>query len=68
MNMIEKCGIKVGQVWTSADGVGHKITVIDTTAWAPCDDVVVESRTGSVIRQYRIDAFKLTYRYMLVKP
>jgi hypothetical protein len=57
-------GIRVGQTYTAADGSNSKLTVVDVTTYANCDDVVVYDSINKAER--RIDAFKLAMvRYKL---
>ena len=70
MSMIERYGIKVGQIYHAADGSGGTVEVIDTTTFADCDDVVVKYSVNSLtlLEPRRIDAFKLAaVRYTLCK-
>lgn len=64
-----KYGIKVGQIYTAADGsrAGHIVT--DVVAFADFDDVVTNPFTPAGFKGdgNRIDAFKLAViRYQLV--
>ncbi len=69
MSLIERYGIKVGQIYHRADGTeDHTLEVTDITTFADCDDVVVkETIEGLTMRDTRrIDAFKLArVRYFL---
>lgn len=57
-------GIREGQTYTAADGSNSKLTVVDVTTYADCDDVVVYDSIKKAER--RIDAFKLAMvRYRL---
>ena len=53
----EKYDIKVGQIWTSADGSKGGVEVVDIDTYAYCDDVVVRCLIRNI--EYRIDTFKL---------
>ena len=61
MSLIERYGIKVGQIYHAADGSDLTLKVTDTTSFADCDDVVVSETVGTVtmLNTRRIDAFKL---------
>lgn len=64
-------GIRPGQIWTSADGAGIRVEVIDVTTHESVDDVIVQwiKRDGTRPEPpYRIDAWKLAkVRYTLEK-
>ena len=58
MKLIKKYGVRVGDVYESSSG--SEVTVVDTTTYAFCDDVVVKhSDNAENGRQWRIDAWKL---------
>lgn len=48
--------LNVGDKFTSVDGSGHQLTVIDIDTYADKEDAVVQRPDG---REYRIDWFKL---------
>jgi hypothetical protein len=56
-------GVENGQVYTSADGSGHVLLVVDCLTFADVDDVVVREPDGNTMK---IDSFKLAMvRYRL---
>jgi len=58
-------GIKVGQKWTSADGAGHVIEIVDVTTHADVNDAIVRRIDGF---EYRLDFWKLAkVRYELLE-
>lgn len=60
-SMIKQCGIEVGQIWTAADGSGHRVKVVDIETYARVDDVVIVDlfKDGLIGEPRRIDAYKL---------
>lgn len=62
----ERYGIRVGQVYSAADGISlSRLTVVDVDTHRVCADVVVRDELSGV--ECRIDAFKLAMvRYKLV--
>ena len=62
--MEAKYGIKVGQIYTPADGSNGALIVKDIDMFSKCDDVVVYDTIAK--KERRIDAFKLAMvRYTL---
>lgn len=62
--MEAKYGIKVGQIYTPADGSNGKLVVKDITTFSDVGDVVVYDELEK--QERRIDAFKLAMvRYTL---
>lgn len=62
--MEAKYGIKVGQIYTPADGRNGKLIVKDVDTFSKCADVVVYDTIAK--KERRIDAFKLAMvRYKL---
>jgi len=69
VSLIDRYGIKVGQVYAAADGAEHMVEVVDTSTFADCDDVVIKESIGGLTLSgtRRIDAFKLArVRYYLL--
>lgn len=65
MYAFEKYGIQVGQIWNPADGSKWSVEVIDVDTYKDVDDVVIRYLHDDTT--WRIDCFKLTYRFYLPK-
>lgn len=57
IDLIEKHGIEVHQLYQRADGTDEVLEVVDTTTYRHCSDVVVRDIQKDY--RFRIDAFKL---------
>lgn len=57
IDLIEKHGIEVGQLYQRADGADEVLEVVDTATYRHCSDVVVRDIQKDY--RFRIDAFKL---------
>lgn len=56
--------VAVGDKYTSADGAGHQIVIVDVDTYFDVTDVVIRSVGSPETR--RMDWFKLSYRYMKI--
>lgn len=67
MNMIDRHNIRIGQIYTAADGSCVMLLIIDTVTHYDSEDVVAIEITKSAVGNLRkIDAFKLAMcRYTL---